>query len=308
MNVLYLKYAYEIAKTGSISKAAENLFIAQPNLSRALKDLECSLGITIFIRTPKGMTLTPDGEKLLQYCKSPLSQLDNVEDMFKNSKKKGQRFSISVPRASYISDAFARFTKSLNCSSPAEIFYNETDSSRTVDNIIEHNYRLGIVRYAEKYDNYYKKLFEELSLSYEVIADFNFLLIFSKSSPLADKCQVSLSDLKNFIEIAHADPYVPSVSVQYLKKEELPDTIDKRIFVFERGSQFEILSTNPKTFMLVSSVPADLLEKYNLTQTKLDGETKNYRDVLIYKSHYSLTKEDKLFIAELQMSKKVLFD
>ena len=62
MNILHLKYAVEVAKTKSISKAAENLYMGQPNLSRAIKELEESLGIIIFERNTKGITVTPDGE------------------------------------------------------------------------------------------------------------------------------------------------------------------------------------------------------------------------------------------------------
>ena len=111
MNIAYLKYAIEIAKTGSINKAAENLFIAQPNLSRAIKELEASLGVEIFERTSKGMVLTADGEKLIQYSKNALSQFDEIENMFTKDKIDTQAFSISVPRASYISHAFVQFSK-----------------------------------------------------------------------------------------------------------------------------------------------------------------------------------------------------
>ena len=62
MNILHMKYAVEIAKVGSINKASEVLLIAQPNLSRSIKELESDLGITIFSRTSKGMYLTPEGE------------------------------------------------------------------------------------------------------------------------------------------------------------------------------------------------------------------------------------------------------
>ena len=62
MNVMHLRYAVEISKTKSINKAAENLFMSQPNLSRAIKELESSIGIDIFKRTSKGMTVTPKGE------------------------------------------------------------------------------------------------------------------------------------------------------------------------------------------------------------------------------------------------------
>ena len=69
MNILHLRYACEIEKTKSISKAAENLFMSQPNLSRAVKDLESSLNIQIFERTSKGMKVTVKGEEFLYYAK-----------------------------------------------------------------------------------------------------------------------------------------------------------------------------------------------------------------------------------------------
>ena len=63
MNTLHLKYVAEVAKTGSITQAAENLFMAQPNLSKAIKELEETLGISIFRRTSKGVVLTEKGEE-----------------------------------------------------------------------------------------------------------------------------------------------------------------------------------------------------------------------------------------------------
>ena len=65
MNILHMKYAVEVAKAGSINKASENLLIAQPNLSRSIKELETDLGISIFDRSAKGMVLTPDGEEFI---------------------------------------------------------------------------------------------------------------------------------------------------------------------------------------------------------------------------------------------------
>ena len=66
MNLLHLKYVVEVEKTRSISKAAENLLMGQPNLSRAIRDLEQSLGVTLFRRTSKGISPTPEGEEFLR--------------------------------------------------------------------------------------------------------------------------------------------------------------------------------------------------------------------------------------------------
>lgn len=108
MNILHLKYAVEVAKTKSISKAAENLYMGQPNLSRAVKELEESLGIVIFERTTKGISVTPDGEEFLQYARRIIREVDEIEELYRNARTKKQRFSACVPRASYISYAFYR--------------------------------------------------------------------------------------------------------------------------------------------------------------------------------------------------------
>ena len=110
MNILHLKYATEIAKTKSISKAAENLFMGQPNLSRAIKELEEHIGITIFKRTSKGISVTDDGEEFLRYARRIIAQVEQVEDIYINGKRKVQQFSLSVPRAAYICEAFADFS------------------------------------------------------------------------------------------------------------------------------------------------------------------------------------------------------
>ena len=84
MNLLYMKYAIEVASAGSLNKAAERLYVDQANLSRSIKELEASLGIAVFERAARGMKPTPDGEIFLKYAKNILSQIDTVENMFKN--------------------------------------------------------------------------------------------------------------------------------------------------------------------------------------------------------------------------------
>lgn len=303
MNILHMKYAVEVAKVGSLNKASETLLVATPNISRSIKELEGDLGIVIFDRTAKGMELTPEGEEFINYAKGILSQIDEVENLYKKGTSKKQKFSISVPRACYISEAFSEFSKFLS-DEPAEIFYKETNSQRTINNILNHDYKLGIIRYAENYDKYFKSMLDEKGLTYEMITEFSYSLIMSADSPLAQKEEITFDDLKGFIEIAHADPYVPSMPLSKVVKEELPDNIDRRIFIFERASQFDLLYKNPETFMWVSPAPDSLLKRYNLVQKKCIDNNKKYKDVLIYKNGYKLTKLDRQFITELCESKR----
>lgn len=303
MNILHMKYAVEVARAGSLSKASETLLIAQPNISRSIRELEADLGITIFDRTTKGMLLTPEGEEFIGYAKDILDQIDQVERMYKGGAQKKQKFSISVPRACYISEAFAQFSKALG-GEPAEVFYKETNSQRTINNILKHDYRLGIIRYAENYDRFFKAMLEEKGCSYEMVTEFTYSLLMSKESPLAAKENITFDDLVGLIEIAHADPYVPSLPLSKVVKEELPDNIDRRIFIFERASQFDLLSENPQTFMWVSPAPGKVLSRYGLVQKKCVDNRKLYKDVLIYRRGYTLTALDQMFITELCNSKR----
>ena len=303
MNILHMKYAVEVAKAGSLNKAAQTLLIAQPNLSRSIKELEGELGITIFDRSSKGMKLTLEGEEFIGYAQNILHQIEQMEKMYKDTSVPKQRFSISVPRASYISEAFARFSCQLSPES-AEVFYKETNSQRTIRNLLENDYRLGIIRYAENYDQYFRAMLDEKELNYETICEFTYQLLMSCEHPLAQKTNIAFDDLRPYIEIAHADPYVPSLPLSKVVKEELPDNINRRIFIYERASQFDLLSENPHTFMWISPVPDKLLSRYGLVQRKCDENQKVYRDVLIYRKGYRLTSLDQAFITELCLTRR----
>ena len=298
-----MKYAVEVARLGSLNKAAESLLIAQPNISRSIKELEADLGITIFNRSAKGMELTPEGEEFINYAQNILKQIDEVDKIYKNASPRKQKFSISVPRACYISEAFAKFSKCLT-NAPAEVFYEETNSQRTVNNVLTKDYKLGIIRYAENYDKFFKSMLEEKGLGYEMIAEFTYVLIMSKENPLAKKENITFDDLTPFIEIAHADPYVPTLPLAKVVKDELPDNVERRIFIFERASQFDLLSENPETFMWVSPASQKILDRYGLVQKKCVDNKKVYKDVLIFREGYKLSTLDKEFITALCDAKR----
>ena len=303
MNVLHMKYAVEVARLGSLNKAAETLMIAQPNISRSIKELEADLGITIFQRSAKGMVLTPDGEEFIDYAKDILHRMDKLEQSYRDGSHKKRKFSISVPRACYISAAMADFSKSIG-NAPVEIYYKETNSKKTIQKLLENEYKLGIIRYSEGYDKHYKSMLEEKGLCYELIAEFSYVLIMNRDNPLASKDTITYDDLSDYIEIAHADPYVPTLSMSKVFREELPDKIGQRIFVFERASQFDLLAENPNTFMWVSPASQQILDRYGLVQRVCEGNKRVYKDVLIYHKGDKLSKLDKDFITALCQAKR----
>jgi DNA-binding transcriptional LysR family regulator len=303
-----MKYAVEVANTRSISKAAENLYTSQPNLSRAIKSLESTLKIKIFKRSSKGLETTIDGEEFLLYAKTALAQIQKIESIYENRNEKTLKLSVCVPRASYFSYAFSEFSKSLEHSSSAEIIYKETNSMRSILNVVKEEYDLGIVRYQSAFEKYFNTLFEEKKLNSEVISEFSYVMAVSKNDPLAQKENIVQQELANYTEITHGDPYVPSLPLIDVKRAELSEFTKKRIMVFERGVQFTLLENVPNTFMWVSKIPNDLKDKFNLVERKCDFNTKTYKDVLIYRKKYHLTKLDTNFIDKVIQAKDKYFD
>ena len=302
MNIMQIKYAVEVARYGSINKAAEALYIAQPNLSRYIRELETDLGITIFRRTYKGMIPTPDGETFLGYARKVLNSIDAIEKMYKGEIVRKRQFSISVPRASYIADAFVQFSQHIDVS-PTEIYYMETNTRKAIMNLLEEDYQMGIIRYAAEDDSYFQRALDEKGITGQLVADFTYVLIMSDRNPLAEKEEIYSSDLKELIEICHGDPYIPSISPGTREKDELEEA-ERLILLFERGGQFDLLCENEQTYMWVSPIPEKLLNRYKLVQRPCCDKQRVYRDVLIHRKEYELTDLDRLFISELAASKR----
>ena len=307
MNILHMKYAVEVANTRSISKAAENLYTSQPNLSRAIKTLENDLKIKIFKRSSKGLEITIDGEELLLYAKNALTQIKKIESIYESRNEKKLRLSVCVPRASYFSYAFSEFAKELDNESSAEIVYKETNSMRAILNVVKEEYDLGIVRYQSAFEKYFSTLFDEKKLNYKMLNEFSYVMAVNKNNPLAKKDVIVAEDLASYTEITHGDPYVPSLPLIDVKRAELSEFSKKRIMVFERGVQFTLLEQVPNTFMWVSPIPQDLLDRFNLVERKCDFNTKTYKDVLIYRKKYHLTKLDQEFIGKIEGAKRKYF-
>lgn len=306
MNLLHLRYALEVERTSSISKAAENLYMGQPNLSRAIKELEETLGLTIFRRTSRGIAPTPEGAEFLEHAREIMEKVEQVEALYKGGSEERQRFSISVPRASYIADAFAHFARQLDAQTAMELYFRETNAMRAINNVLIGECNLGIIRYQTSFEPYFGNLLYEKGLRAESVSEYSYLALMHRTHPLAEQESVTVEQLADYIEIAHGDPYVPSLSVKEARRAELTQGGERQIFVFERASQFDLLTTLPGCYMWVSAIPQRLLDCYGLVQKPCYSQPRCYRDVLLCKKSYSLSSLDKLFMEQLEQSKGIL--
>ena len=301
-NLLQLKYAVEVEKTGSISKAAENLYMNQPNLSKSIRELEDDIGIAIFDRTAKGVVPTEKGREFLGYARNILSQIAEMEALYRPTDDKKIRFDLCAPRASYVSQALTEVILSLGPDADYSIDYREAGAMRTIKQVANGVNQLGVIRYQTIYEPNYLSALSERTLVSEPIWSFSCVAILAKKSVLSAQAQVNNRDLADCTEVLYGDGSIPSLPVNQAR--ELAQAIEAKntITVYERASQLELISRLDSAYAISSPVPQDVLDRFDLVQRKVDFSGNVYRDVLIYRAGYHLSRLDRLLFEKLRES------
>lgn len=299
MNILHLKYAVEVERAGSISQAAENLYMGQPNLSKAIHELESDIGIAIFERTKKGVAVTERGAEFLAYAADILSQFDHLETRFKRGSD--TTLSIAVPRASYISYAFSRFSAAMPQNHGICLRYIETGTMQIIERVLNGEFNLGIIRYPADYEEYFLRYLSEKGIKHKVLAEFNELILMSKHHDLANQEHITYLDVSPYKEILHGDFSVPSLSSKEVRRiVESDDVSSNKIYIYERGSQFDLLTNDTRTYIWVSPMPKRTLETYGLVQRRCESSKKRYKDALVYLATHIQTETEKDFESQLR--------
>ena len=135
MNLTDLKYVIEIDKRGSISQTAKEIYIAQPNLSKAIKNLENEFQIQIFDRSSKGVKATREGQTFLEHARRVIRDVEELCDSYGKKQREKLNLRICVPRASYIAHAFAEYVSQLDEQMELDMDFRETSTMTTIDNV-----------------------------------------------------------------------------------------------------------------------------------------------------------------------------
>ena len=301
MNTLYFNYALEVEKTASITQAADNLFMTQPTLSKAIKDLENSLGFSIFRRTSKGVVPTQKGREFLEHARKIVAQIEKMELSLQSRDSVNQVFSLSIPRASYISQAAAKFLCSFDNSREMELDILETSSLNVIEKVASGNFVLGIIRCHVEDEDYFLKNLAEKGLQYENLWQSHYVALMSQNHPLVPQPKLTAEDFAPYIEIAFGDDHVPYVRVS--SRGRATDTLNnKRILVYDRAMQFDLLRANSLAYMWTSPLPVQLLEQNNLVQRKIKNSCE-FKDLLNSRAGYRYSKLDRDFINELTLQR-----
>ncbi|MDD6639302.1 MAG: LysR family transcriptional regulator [Lachnospiraceae bacterium] len=300
MNITELKYVVKTAEVGSISAAAKSLYVAQPNISKAIKSLEEEYGIQLFERFAKGVVPTREGQKFIQQAERIIGEIGKLDGQFRQPLHQQVELKISIPRASYASNAFVQYVRKIKNRDKVKVHIKECNSLEALNHIIRNQYHLSLIRFETQYEEYYQSIIRLKHLEYETLMEFQYYLLVGQDSPLAAKEIGGYEDLEGYIELIHGDTRLPNGD--YVDMMEIPENTNsrKRIHVYERGSQFDLLQGIPETYMWVSPMPQETLERYHLIQKECSWQKRTIKDVLVCPNHRLLREEDQDFIEELK--------
>lgn len=287
ISIKQMKYAVEIARSGSINQASRNLYVTQSSLSKAMKELENVLGHAVFQRGPAGTTVTKEGQEFLQTAEEIVYKFELLERQTHLRNEQRASINISIPRATYITYAFTKFFKEIQDLEQIQINFSETNSKEAVDNILHHGFHLGIIRYSDILEENTLHMLQQKKLRFRRIWTFDYMLLVSRESELAGRSVIHPSDLKGYTELLHGD-----VSSAFLPERTVDSDEEqacKRIYLYERGSQFDFLSNVPTTYMWVSPLPEKVLKQHKLVQIPCPDNRYRYNDILIYHEDYPFT-------------------
>ena len=301
MNLTDFKYIIEIDKRGSISQTAKEIYIAQPNLSKAIKNVETEFGIQIFKRSSKGVQATRDGQNFLEYARKVIRDVDELREHYGKERSEKLTLRFCVPRASYIAHAFAEYISNQDDQIEMDVDFRETSTMTAIDSIGQNGYDLGIIRYQRRKQEDYQSLLQLRNLEMQVINEFDYLLLTSADGELAEKDFQSPGELSDGVEILHGDSRLPNGEyIEFYREGREAYHPKKKIYIFERGSQFDILREVKNSYMWVSPLPEKMLERYHLVQKEVGFLRHKMRDALIYKKGYVMNQKEKEFLEHLR--------
>lgn len=197
MTLQQLKYVSYIADCGSISKAAEIAYISQPSLSASLKELEKEIGIEIFKRNNRGLTITAKGSDFLSYARQVIEQYNLIEDKYINKKGIKQKFSVSSQHYSFAVKAFINMVKHFGMDE-YEFSIRETKTKEVIDDVRQLRSELGIL-YLNSFNNtILTKIFNDYSLEFKSLFKCKVFVYLYKGNPLSNQKRINIKQLEKY--------------------------------------------------------------------------------------------------------------
>lgn len=197
MTLTQLVYAVKIAETKSMNKAAAELFVSQPALSGAIRDLEDELHIELFIRSNRGIVITAEGEEFLSYARQMVELNRMVSERYIDKKQEKKRFSVSMQHYSFAVEAFIELCNRFSMSE-FELAVHETKTHEVIDNVRDCRSEIGVLYLNEFNEKAMKKIFAENGLEFVRLFECGISVYLSRNHPLAERERICFEELRDF--------------------------------------------------------------------------------------------------------------
>lgn len=238
MRIQQLEYLERIVEAGSINEAAKRLFLTQPSLSNAVKELENEMGIQIFQRSSGGISLTAEGREFMTYSKQILDQVNLMNERYKNRQQRKQSFSVSAQHYAFVVHAFVELIKSVNANE-YQFTLRETETQNIFNDLAQFKSELGILYTNGFNQKIMQRLFKENNLVFTPLFVAKPHIFVSRYNPLTSKSSVNLSDLEDYPYLSYEQGEVNS----FYFSEEILSTLShkKSIKVSDRATIFNLM-------------------------------------------------------------------
>ena len=238
MRIQQLEYLERIVEAGSINEAAKRLFLTQPSLSNAVKELENEMRIQIFQRSSGGISLTAEGREFMTYSKQILDQVNLMNERYKNGQQRKQSFSVSAQHYAFVVHAFVELIKSVNANE-YQFTLRETETQNIFNDLAQFKSELGILYTNGFNQKIMQRLFKENNLVFTPLFVAKPHIFVSRYNPLTSKSSVNLSDLEDYPYLSYEQGEVNS----FYFSEEILSTLShkKSIKVSDRATIFNLM-------------------------------------------------------------------
>lgn len=293
MTLQQLKYAIAVADHNSMNEAAKALFISQPSLSGAMKELEKEIGFEIFIRTNRGIVITPEGEEFLGYARQVTEQYRLLRNRYieKDSKEK---FSVSMQHYSFAVKAFVETVKCAGMEN-YEFAVHETKTYEVIENVKNFKSELGIIYMNDFNEQVLKKLLRDNQLNFTELFTCDTYVYLRSGHPLADRKILTMKDLEPYPCLA----FDQGKNNSFYLAEEMKSTYDyNRIIKANDRATMLNLMTGLDAYTLCSGIICEELNGDDSMAIPLK-ESEKMRIGYISRVGASISPLGKIFIDEL---------
>ena len=266
MKLQQLKYVVKVAEMGNITEASRRLFVSQPSITAAIRDLEHEMGVVIFERTNKGVVVTSEGETFLGYARQVLEQADLLEEKYKGETQQVPHFAVSCQHYSFAVNAFVDVIREFNAFR-YDFTLREEQTHEIIEDVSRMKSELGIIYLSKRNHEVIEKMLRSQDLLFEPLFTAEPHVFISSAHPLAERESVTLDDLDDFPYLSYEQGDFNS----FYFSEELLSTLDRRknIRVRDRATLFN-LAVGLNGYTVCSGVISHELNGKNIISVPLD--------------------------------------